>query len=172
MRIFHLGLAFIIKRNNNQTGRAQFVFIVRVIDCKLYILWLDRTKKVENQQRVSRFVETNETSYADLLGIRIARLITTPELLFPIYIEVLLSTQYKDVFIIQKKQKYLLDNNDIVDRSVIANEKLNQEVISDDLLRFNKRVYILVNSLLRYEFLQTFHNISTTGYQKVSKTIY
>ena len=53
------------------------------------------------------------------------RLITAPELLFSIYIEVFLFTQYKDVFVIQEKWKHSLDNNDIVGRNVVINKKLN-----------------------------------------------
>ncbi len=100
MRIFYLGLAFTIKKNNDQMGRIQFVFVVRIIGRELYILWLDRTKRAGNQQGTSRFIEINKVSYIDLLGIRIVKLITASELLFPTYIKAFLSTQYKDAFVI------------------------------------------------------------------------
>jgi len=82
-----------------------------------------------------------------------ARLITAPELLFSIYIEALLSIQCGNVFITQKKWKHSLDNNDVVGRSVVVSEKLNWEVISDGLLRFNERVYVPADSPLRYKLL-------------------
>ncbi len=38
MKILYLGLAFIIKRSNDQIERTQLVFIVGIISCKLCIL--------------------------------------------------------------------------------------------------------------------------------------
>jgi len=46
MRRFYLKLASIIKENSDQTGKIQFVFVVGVIGCELYILWPDRIEKV------------------------------------------------------------------------------------------------------------------------------
>ena len=48
VKIFYLRLAFIIKENNDQTGRVQFVFVVEVIGRELYILWLNQIKRVRN----------------------------------------------------------------------------------------------------------------------------
>ena len=101
-----------------------------------------------------------------------ARLITAPELLFLTYTKAFLFTQYKDVFVIQKKWKYLLDNNDTASRNVVANKKLNWEIISNDLLRFNEKVYIFTDLPLKYKLLQTFYNTFITGYQKVFKTVH
>ncbi len=38
MRIPHLKLAFIIKKNNNQVEKVQFIFVVKIIGRELYIL--------------------------------------------------------------------------------------------------------------------------------------
>ncbi len=65
----------------------------------------------------------------------------------------------------------MLDNNDIVGRNVVVSEKLNWEVILDSLFRFNEKVYIFVDLLLRYKLLQTFYNISAANYQEVFKII-
>src|SRR6266699_1056482 len=100
-----------------------------------------------------------------------ARLITAPELLLPIYVEAFLFIQCGDAFVTQKKWKYSLDNSDVVGRNVVANEKLNWEVILDGLLRFNERIYVSADSPLRYELLQAFYDASAAGHQGVSKTV-
>jgi len=99
-------------------------------------------------------------------------LITAPKLLFSTYIKAFLFIQCKDAFVIQEKWKHSLDNNDATNRSVVVNEKLNWKVISDNLFRFNEKVYIFTDSPLRYKFLQTFYNVFAVGYQRVSKTVY
>ncbi len=38
MKIFYFELVFIIERNNDQTEKTQFVFVIGVISCELYIL--------------------------------------------------------------------------------------------------------------------------------------
>ncbi len=125
MRRSYLGLTSIIEENNDQTEKVQFTFVVRIISRELYILQPNWIKKVKSQQKVSRFVETNKVSYTGLPRIRITKLITVPELLFSTYIETLLSMQRRDAFVIQKKWKYSLDNNDVANRNVVTNEKLN-----------------------------------------------
>ncbi len=49
MRIPYLELTSIIKRNNDQMEKVQFVFVVGIIDRKLYILQLDRIERIKNQ---------------------------------------------------------------------------------------------------------------------------
>ncbi len=49
MRISYLELVFIIEENSDQTERVQFVFVVRIINRELCILWLDWTEKIGNQ---------------------------------------------------------------------------------------------------------------------------
>ena len=98
------------------------------------------------------------------MKIRITKLIIVPELLFSTYIETLLFIQYKDVFVIQKKWKHSLDNNNVINRNVIANKKLNWKIISNGLFQFNKRIYIFTDSSLKYKLLQTFYNIFAIDY--------
>ncbi len=38
MKIFYFGLAFVIEKSSDQTERAQLIFVVGIINCKLYIL--------------------------------------------------------------------------------------------------------------------------------------
>ena len=49
MKIPHLKLTFVIEENNDQTGKVQLTFVVRVIGRELYILWPDQTKKTKSQ---------------------------------------------------------------------------------------------------------------------------
>jgi len=48
MRIPHLELTSITKKNNDQTEKVQLIFVVGVIDRELYILWLNWIERVES----------------------------------------------------------------------------------------------------------------------------
>ena len=65
----YLGLASITGRIGGQIKRPQLVFVVRIIDRKLYILWPNQTNTTRTSLRAAISIKTEEVSYqGDILG--------------------------------------------------------------------------------------------------------
>ncbi len=64
----------------------------------------------------------------------------------------------------QKKWKYPWDKSNIISLKNGEKLKSNWKIGPNGLLRFNKKIYILAESLLRLKLLQTFYNTFTINY--------
>ncbi len=81
--------------------KVQFTFVVGIISCKLYILWLNQTDLIDRQQKAIVDIDINESIFVGKEpGIKMARLLTMPEFIFSIYEKALLIIQCRNVFVI------------------------------------------------------------------------
>ncbi len=91
----------VIERNNDQMRRAQFIFVVGIIDCELCILWSNQINLINGQQEAIIDIDANELIFIGKeLGVRITKLLIASELIFSIYKKTLLIIQCRDVFVI------------------------------------------------------------------------